>query len=289
MKSQLALKSLTLALTLAVAFGAAAPSRAQEQTGEKSAAPAKREKGKKGAAAKKPQGPDERLEPDDTGATPQGVSEEALANRIEQRSEEEAAILPYYNNFLTQYRLGPEDVISVSVFGEERYSKSGIVVPPDGVISYYLIRGGVRVAGKTTEQVADEIAHHLDEFIIEPKVTVSLEKAQSMRYAVLGEVGQPGVRLMTRRLSVYEALLEAGGVLGTGNKKKVLLVRYGADRKLEPRVIDISAIEKGRAPDDVFLSAGDQIFVPGNRMKTVNKVLELLPVISFARIFTGGW
>jgi polysaccharide export outer membrane protein len=285
MKSQLALKSLTLSLALTLACGAATAARAQSD-GDKTAPPAKQEKD---APAKKSQGPDERLEPDDTGATPQGVSEEVLANRMEQRSEEEAAIIPYYNNFLSHYRLGPEDVISVSVFGEERYSKAGIVIPPDGRISYYLIKGGVLVAGKTTEQVGDEIAHHLNEFIIEPKVTVSLEKAQSMRYAVLGEVGQPGVRLMTRRLSVYEALLEAGGVLGTGNKKKVVLVRYGADRKLEPRVIDISAIEKGRAPDDVFLSAGDQIFVPGNRMKTVNKVLELLPVISFARIFTGGW
>ncbi|HEX5706954.1 MAG TPA: polysaccharide biosynthesis/export family protein [Pyrinomonadaceae bacterium] len=289
MKSQIGFKSLMLSLAFALACGAAAAARAQ-QDAVKPAPSAGQEKQKdEDKGAKKTQGPDERLEPDDTAETPQGVSEEALANRVEQQSEEAAAVLPYYNNFLSQYRLGPEDIISVSVFGQDRYSKSGIVVPPDGKISYYLIKGGIHVAGKTTEQVADEIAHHLDEFIIEPKVTVSLEKAQSMRYAVLGEVGQPGVRLMTRRLSVYEALLEAGGVLGTGNKKKVVLVRYGADRKLEPRVIDVSAIEKGRSPDDVFLAAGDQIFVPGNRMKTVNKVLELLPVISFARIFTGGW
>lgn len=299
MKSHITLKSLTLSLSLTVACGLAFVARAQAED-EKLIAPAatqekKKDAGKdagkdaKGADAKKSQGPDERLEPDDAGVAPQGVSEEALANRVEQQSEEAAAVLPYYNNFLSQYRLGPEDVISVSVFGQDRYSKAGIVIPPDGKISYYLIKGGVHVAGKTTEQVADEIARHLDEYIIEPKVTVSLEKAQSMRYAVLGEVGQPGVRLMTRRLSVYEALLEAGGVLGTGNKKKVVLVRYGPDRKLAPRVIDIAAIEKGRAPDDIFLSAGDQIFVPGNRMKTVNKVLELLPVISFARIFTGGW
>jgi hypothetical protein len=58
---------------------------------------------------------------------------------------------------------------------------------------------------------------------------------------------------------------------------------------LKPIPIDVSAIEKGKAPDNYFLSPGDQIFVPGNRWKTVDKVLKALPVISFARIFTGGF
>jgi hypothetical protein len=51
----------------------------------------------------------------------------------------------------------------------------------------------------------------------------------------------------------------------------------------------VAAIEKGKAADNYFLSPGDQIVVPGNRFKTVQKVLSLLPVLSFARIFTGGW
>lgn len=221
------------------------------------------------------------------GAKPQTAAKQAAP--APSPDDEAAAVLPVYNNFLSEYRLGPEDIISVTVFGHERYSKANITIPPDGLLAYYLIPEGVQVSGKTTRQVAEELAKSLDEYIIDPKVTVTLEKAQSIRYAVLGEVGQPGVRLMTRRLTVYEALLEAGGVLGTGNKKKVVLARYGASRRLEPRVIDVAAIERGRVADDTFLQPGDQIFVPGNRMKTVNKVLELLPVVSFARIFTGGW
>jgi polysaccharide export outer membrane protein len=233
--------------------------------------------------------PGERLEPDDTTVARPDASKEMLANRVGQRSEEEAAVLPFYNNFLTSYRLGPEDVISIAVFGHDRYSKSGITIPPDGNLSYYLIPEGILVSGKTTQQVARELAKHLDEYIIDPKVTVTLEKAQSHQFSVLGDVAQPGIRVMSRRLTVYEALLAAGGVLGTGNKKKVVLVRHGPDRMLTQQLIDVAAIEKGRAPDNTFLAPGDQIFVPGNRMKTVNKIIELLPVISFARIFTGGF
>lgn len=251
------------------------------------AAPALAQTPQKDAQRKPPA--DERLEPDDKSTARPGVPEEALANRRERMGEEEAVEVPYYNNFLTSYPLGPEDVISVTVFDLPKYSKGGIIIPPDGKIDYYFVRGGLHVAGKTTQQVADEIAHHLDEYIIDPKVTVSLEKAMSMRYGVIGDVAQPGVRQMSRRLSVVEALNEAGGVLGTGNKKKVVVLHWDADRMIKQIPIDVSAIEKGKAADNYFLSPGDQIFVPGNKWKRVESILKLAPILSFARIFTGGF
>jgi polysaccharide export outer membrane protein len=251
----------------------------------------KQKKNEKRALAQKTEqkaGADERLEPDDKSAVRADVPEEVLANRREQMSEEADAEIPYYNNFLSSYRLGPEDVISVSVFGLDKYSKNGITVPPDGRIDYYFVRDGLHVAGKTTQQVADEIARHLDEYIIDPKVTVSLEKAMSTRYGVIGDVAQPGIRIMSRRLSVYEAISEAGGILPTG-KKQVVVLHWNADRMLQTIPVDVAAIEKGKAPDNYFLRPGDQIFVPGNKWKRVDAVLKMAPILSFARIFTGGF
>jgi protein involved in polysaccharide export with SLBB domain len=249
----------------------------------------KEQKEQKDAAARQKPQAGERLEPDDRREVRTDVPEKVLANRRERVGEEEAAEIPSYNNFLSSYQLGPEDVISVTVFDLPKYSKAGIVVPPDGRIDYYMVRDGIHVAGKTRQQVADEIARHLDEYIIDPKVTVTLDKSMSMRYGVVGDVAQPGIRVMTRRLSVVEALNEAGGVLGTGNKKKVIVLHWDADRMIKQIPIDVAAIEKGKAADNYFLSPGDQIFVPGNRWKTVKSVLDLLPVLSFARIFTGGF
>ena len=231
----------------------------------------------------------ERLEPDDQTVVRPDVPESTLANRREGTAEEEESEVAYYNNFMTSYRLGPEDVISVAVFGLERYSKANITIPPDGKIDYYFARGGIHVAGKTTQQVADEITRHLDEYIIEPKVTVSLEKAMSARYYVIGDVAQPGIRTMTRRLSVWEAVMESGGVLSTGDKKRITVAQRGADGVIKMIPVDLAAIERGRAPDSYFLRAGDMVIVPGNRYKTVQKVLNLLPVVNFFRIFTGGF
>ena len=78
--------------------------------------------------------------------------------------------------------------------------------------------GKIKSAGKTVEQVAAEITKKLDEFIIDPKVTVTLDKAMATRYAVMGSVAAPGVRVMDRKVSVYEAILDAGGVSKTGDK-----------------------------------------------------------------------
>src|SRR5204862_2779408 len=197
---------------------------------------------------------------------PDEVTADAQTNRTDQASEE-AAIIPYYNNFFTTYRLGPEDVVSVTVFGQDRYSKQGIVIPPSGRISLTLIPDGIFVNGKTVDQVAELIKKRYNEYILDPQVSVSLDRAGSYRYSVVGDVGQPGIRLMTRRLSVSEAIAEAGGVLQTGNRKKIVVLRKQATGNLARIPVNVSAIYRGQAPDSVYLMPGDQVVVPGNKWK----------------------
>ena len=194
----------------------------------------------------------------------------------------------YYNNFFTNYRLGPEDVISVTVFNQERYSRSGVVIPPSGRIALSLIPNGIFVNGKTVDEVSELIKKQYDEYLIDPQVTVSLDKAASYHYSVIGDVGQPGVRVMTRRLTVSEAIAEAGGVLPTGNRSRVTLLRRQSDGTMYSIPVNVSAVYKGKEPDNHYLLPGDQIVVPGNKLKTVQKIMAYGSVLSFARIFMGG-
>jgi polysaccharide biosynthesis/export protein len=197
---------------------------------------------------------------------------------------EAASILPYYNNYLKEYRLGPSDMISVEVFGQcPDYCKTGITVPPNARISYPLIREGVMVAGKTVEQIAAEITKKLDEFIIDPKVTVTLDKAMATRYAVMGNVGTPGVRVMDRKVSVYEAILDAGGVSKNGDRNKVYVVSYGKDQRLTRKLVSLTQMESGKA-DMVYLNPGDQVFVAGKGF-TIEKFLSVVSGAGAARIF----
>lgn len=227
----------------------------------------------------------DRLEPDETSRPPADVSNEVQANRQEQLSEESAAIAPYYNNFFSTYRLGPEDVISVEVFNQPRYSRANITVPPSGRISLNLIPGGVFVNGKTVEEVAEFIKKKYDEYIIDPQVNVSLDKAASYRYSIIGDVAQPGIRLMSHRMTVTEAIAEAGGVLSTGDRSNVRVLRRGPNGILAQIPVNVSNIYKGKAPDNTYLVPGDQVIVPGNKLKTFQKIMSFTPILSFARIF----
>jgi polysaccharide biosynthesis/export protein len=289
MKRNNTLTVLLLSLLLAgQALVASAQSQSDPQkTRQRTTAPAQDDKDKK---PKKPvvTPAGDRLEPDDTNRPPTDVPQDAQANRQEQISEE-AAVVPYYNNFFNTYRLGPEDVISVNVFGQERYSRGGITIPPSGRVALALIPGGVFVNGKTVEQVAEEIRKRYDEYIIDPQVTVSLDKAASYRYSIIGDVAQPGIRLMSHRMTVTEAIAEAGGVLTTGDRSKVVVLRRQADGMLQPIAVNVSAIYKGQAADNTYLVPGDQVIVPGNKFKTFQKIMSMTPILSFARIFTGGW
>jgi len=90
-------------------------------------------------------------------------------------------------------------------------------------------------------------------------------------------------------MTVTEALAEAGGVLPTGDKSKVVVLRRQTSGMLSPIAVNVSAIYKGRAADNTYLVPGDQIVVPGNKLKTLQKIMGFAQVLSFATMFRGGW
>jgi len=273
---------LTIALTIAGGALAQSPSNTRQR---RTASDASQDK----TAAERPatESTDKAVDQKDKSKPAAEVTADGQTNRTDQSSEE-AAIVPYYNNFFTSYRLGPEDVISVNVFGQDRYSKQGIKIGPSGRISLALIPDGIFVNGKTVDQVAELIKKRYDEYIIDPQVSVSLEQAGSYRYSVVGDVGQPGIRLMTRRLSVSEAVAEAGGVLQTGDRKKIVVLRKQADGTLKQIPVNLSAIYRGQAPDSVYLAPGDQVVVPGNTLKKLQTIMGFTQVLTFANLFRGG-
>jgi len=198
-------------------------------------------------------------------------------------SKDVAEIVDYYNNYMEEYRLGPEDVISVQVFGQcPDYCKESLTIPPTARISYPLIREGIFVAGKTTFEVEDEITKQLNEYIIDPKVTVTLTKVGSARYGVVGKVVTPGLRLMTRKVSIFEALAEAGGIAKEGDKKRAVILRPNAANKFEPIPVNLKEIEQGTA-EMVFLKPGDQVIV-GKEGFNIATFLETLTKVSILRV-----
>src|SRR5262245_53744760 len=77
-----------------------------------------------------------------------------------------------FENFYHNYRLGPGDIIAVRVQGQPEYSKDQIKVSPVGAI-YLELLGDVAVAGMTIEQTKEFLTKALNEYLKDPKVSVS--------------------------------------------------------------------------------------------------------------------
>lgn len=197
--------------------------------------------------------------------------------------DDAADILNYYSTYLEEYRLGPEDVISVQVFGQcPDYCKEELTIPPTARISYPLIREGIFVGGKTTFEVEDEITKKLNEYIIDPKVTVTLTKVGSARYSVVGKVEKQGAYLMTRKVSVFEAIAESGGIMKEGDKKRAVILRPNAQNKFDPVLVNLKDIGEGKA-EMVFLKPGDQLVV-GKEGFNLSSILDVFTKASILRI-----
>jgi len=106
------------------------------------------------------------------------------------------------------YIIGASDNITVTVFKEPTLSSS-LLVRPDGMISMPLL-GDVRAAGRTTQQLADEITVMLKKFIQDPNVTVVLAQVNSKKIYLLGEVAKPGPEEMTPGMTFLQAIATAG-------------------------------------------------------------------------------
>ncbi len=209
------------------------------------------------------------------------TEEERNRLRRETQSEEDAALLPYINNFFTTQRLGPEDVITVDVFEQPSYSRPNITIPPSGRINYPHI-GQVMIAGRTTEEIEKEITEKLSEYIRQPVVTVQIMQVHSLKFMVIGDVTSPGIYEMTKRMTVTEALARAGYVTRYGDLKNVNVLRMQPSGQPVPIPVNMKEVMKGKV-EDVFLAPGDTVVVPGNTFKTVEKVLGLLSASFWVR------
>ena len=111
------------------------------------------------------------------------------------------------------YRIGPEDLLEVSVFEEEKLNKA-VRVSSQGNISLPLI-GVLRVKDLTANELEREIRDLLAEkYLQDPHVSVFIKEYRSQRISVIGAVEKPGVFEVTGQKTILDALAMAGGLSG---------------------------------------------------------------------------
>jgi polysaccharide export outer membrane protein len=161
----------------------------------------------------------------------------------------------------SEYRLGPGDVIRITVYQapdlqlEARLSEAG-------VISYPLL-GSVKLGGLGVTQAEQLLADGLrnGSFLKQAQVSILVMQVRANQASVLGQVNRPGrFPIETVGMRLTELLATAGGVSVNGADLVTLVgQRNGQTVRLQ---IDLPTLFRpGQASEDPVILAGDTVFV----------------------------
>jgi polysaccharide export outer membrane protein len=159
------------------------------------------------------------------------------------------------------YAIGTGDVLEINVWKDPDASVRGVVVRPDGKISMPLLKD-VAVVGLTPTELQKRITDRLEGLIIAPDVTVVVTGINSKKIYVQGKVKREGPIPYTYRMTVMQALSEAGGINEYAKKKKIYILRNenGKEFRLP---FDYDAVLKGQRMElNIQLLPGDMIVIP---------------------------
>jgi len=158
------------------------------------------------------------------------------------------------------YRIGPEDMLSISVWKNEAMSRT-VPVRPDWMISLPLL-DDVQAAGLTAMQLRDVIIKKLTDYMPTPEVSVIVNEVRSFKVSVMGEVARPARYELKSVTTVLDVLALAGGFNQFANRSRIVILRPNGKTMTRIPFNYNKVIASGGEDDNFYLQPGDIVLVP---------------------------
>lgn len=146
---------------------------------------------------------------------------------------------------------------------------TGYLVDNDGMINFPIV-GKIHVAGLTKTECEDLIKSKIQPYLARTENPLVSVRTSSYRITVIGEVNRPGViPVATEKISLVEALAEAGDMTIYGKRDNVLLVREdksGEKHKVRLNMNDANIINSPY----YYLQQNDIVYVEPHKVKARN-------------------
>ena len=184
----------------------------------------------------------------------------------------------------TDYRIGAQDLLEISVFGIDDLSRT-VRVNSNGQISLPLI-GGVMAGGKTIPELEKSIGAELEKgYLQNPQVTVFIKEFTSQRVTLEGALNKPGIYPLTGKTTLLQAIAMAQGVDDKVADLGGVVVFRQVDGKRMGAVFDLAQVRAGTMPDPQIYG-DDIIVVEQSGSKTAfRRFIETVPAIGLFRWF----
>ena len=142
----------------------------------------------------------------------------------------DARIMPKDELTITVNTTNPEASAPFNLQSGEKASTAfkGYLVDNSGFINFPVI-GKIHVVGLTKTECEDLIKSKIQPYLARTENPVVSVRMSSYHITVLGEVGKPGViPVSTEKISVLEAIAQAGDLGVYGKRNNILLIREDA-------------------------------------------------------------
>jgi len=165
---------------------------------------------------------------------------------------------PFHAGLAAQpvYRLGPDDVVQISVWDNKDLDQV-VFVRPDGKISLPLL-GEVQAAGRSVAELSGALSETYSKTVKGAQVTVTLREVRSRPAFFVGGVGKPGPLQLTQELTLLQALSIVGGLVPAADMESAYVLR--GDKQIP--VDFVRLIQKGDIRQNIKIQPGDTIVVP---------------------------
>lgn len=139
-------------------------------------------------------------------------------------AQDAGSVAPAASAIDRTYKLGVNDRLAISVYGEDDLSRE-YIVSPAGTISMGLI-GEVPAKGRTPEDLRADIEKRLaNGFLNKPAITLSVTGFRN--FYILGEVNRPGQFPYESGLTLTQAVAAASGYTYRAAKRYVFIRHEG--------------------------------------------------------------
>ena len=182
------------------------------------------------------------------------------------------------------YRIGPYDIVNVSVFDEPQLSVTNAEVDSEGKLALPLL-GQILASGLTTEQLSANVEQQLSpDYVKHPRVMVTVGTSEARKITVEGEVKDPGIYSIRGETTLLQAMALAKGETTTAKLSAVIVFRTYNGKRMAA-LFDLNAIRTGRAPDPQIMGR-DVIVVGLSRARRLwEDTLQAIPVFNIFRAF----
>lgn len=121
------------------------------------------------------------------------------------------------------YTLRPGDILAITVWDAPEHTVPSTIVRPDGKIAHPFL-GEIVAAGKTAEQLAEDLRKGLRKEIRNPNVAVTILGFRQEAFFVMGAVARPGMYPVSQPITLQQALAWAGDRTLLADRQRATLV-----------------------------------------------------------------